>query len=273
MGLSSTDCIRGAAGRVEGVTLRERGGRQHVESVRTWSSAQTDAPLGSPKRVGAKLLATSVHRATTVYGYFPGIPNRGYRWFFGDGVSAGVIPTNGGLHCVFAACRPADYKTRFADARSGMAAILAGFDPEIAERLTAVAPERLRRFPGAPGHVRTRVGEGWALVGDAACFKDPATAHGITDALLDARSLANCLVRAETSAYAGERHAQSLRLFEISQKVASFDWSFDELQELHARLNACMKEEHATVTAGLPNTSLPSSALCSGEASFSEMNC
>ncbi len=127
-----TDCIRDAVGRVEGVTLQERGGRRHAIRADLVIGADGRASRIA-ERVGAKLLATSVHRATTVYGYFSGIPNRGYRWFFGNGISAGVIPTNGDLHCIFAACRPADYKTRFADTRGGMAAILAGFDPEIAD--------------------------------------------------------------------------------------------------------------------------------------------
>ena len=34
--------------------------------------------------------------------------------------------------------------------------------------------------------MRKAFGGGWALVGDARYFKDPVTAHGITDALRDA---------------------------------------------------------------------------------------
>jgi flavin-dependent dehydrogenase len=39
---------------------------------------------------------------------------------------------------------------------------------------------------GEPGYVRKAFRGGWALVGDAGYFADPVTAHGITDALLDA---------------------------------------------------------------------------------------
>ena len=198
--------------------------------------------------VGATLLAASPHRTATIYGYFPGIANLGYRWFFGDGASAGAIPTNEGLHCVFAACRPEDHKATFADPLDGMRAIARNFDPELAHCVAAGPAERLRRFPGAPGHVRARVGAGWALVGDAAFFKDPATAHGITDALLDAQSLSDALIRGDARTYAVERQAQSLALFGITQRIASFGWKLDELSLLHKRLNECLKLEQEGIS-------------------------
>ena len=53
---------------------------------------------------------------------------------------------------------------------------------------------RLRGFAGVPGHLRQSHGPGWALVGDAGYFKDPLTAHGITDALRDAELLARAIL-------------------------------------------------------------------------------
>ena len=52
----------------------------------------------------------------------------------------------------------------------------------------------LHGFPGQPGFFRRSHGPGWALVGDAGYFKDPITAHGITDALIDAEHLARAIV-------------------------------------------------------------------------------
>jgi flavin-dependent dehydrogenase len=105
--------------------------------------------------------------------------------------------------------------------------------------------------------MRARAGKGWALVGDAACFKDPATAHGITDALLDADALSRALARHGTpAAYRHERHAQSRPLFEVSQQIASFDWDFDVLRTLHETLNACMKAEQRALAAPNPSASL-----------------
>ena len=52
-------------------------------------------------------------------------------------------------------------------------------------------------FPGLTGYLREAAGPGWALVGDAGYFKDPITAHGITDALRDAEILARVVASAE----------------------------------------------------------------------------
>jgi 2-polyprenyl-6-methoxyphenol hydroxylase-like FAD-dependent oxidoreductase len=247
LGTVVEDCLW-AGDRVQGVVVRgPDGGRRALHA---------DLVIGADGRmskiaemVGAAPLVVSAQRAATLYGYFPGIPNQGYRWFFGDRVSSGVIPTNDGQHCVFAACRPADYKAHFAaDPLNGMAAILGGFDPDLAGRVLAAPSAQLRRFLGAPGHMRARAGEGWALAGDAACFKDPATAHGITDALLDADALSRALVRHGTAEiYRAERHAQSRALFEVTQQIASFDWDFDALKTLHETLNACMKSEQSAI--------------------------
>ena len=212
LGVSVEACLADAADRIVGVSVRRQDG--------TLFPVYADLVIGADGRtsrvaeaVGAELLSSSPHRATAVYGYFPGIPNRGYRWYFGAGVAGGAIPTNHGQHCVFASCRPEDYRARFAaDPHGGLCAIVGQFDPDLAESTRAAPAERLRRFPGAPGHIRARAGRGWALVGDAAFFKDPATAHGITDALLDAHHLSGLLGRdGGLERYRHERHAHGGR--------------------------------------------------------------
>ena len=55
---------------------------------------------------------------------------------------------------------------------------------------------RLRGFPGRQVMSDPAAGPGWALVGDAAYYKDPITAHGITDALRDAELLARAVLDA-----------------------------------------------------------------------------
>ena len=68
-------------------------------------------------------------------------------------------------------------------------------DAELAERIAAAEPvSPLRTFMGRPGHVRRSWGPGWALVGDAGYYKDPVSAHGITDALRDAELVARAAV-------------------------------------------------------------------------------
>ena len=123
--------------------------------------------------------------------------------------------------------------------------ILATWAPDIAADLSARGPtERLRRYTGAASHIRQCAGPGWALVGDAGYFKDPATAHGITDAFLDANRLAEAFsATGDPHNYQAERDQTAPIFFDLTQKIASFDWDIDDLKSLHMQLNACMKAE------------------------------
>lgn len=64
----------------------------------------------------------------------------------------------------------------------------------------------LGRSPGV-GFFRRAWGPGWALVGDAGYFKDPLTAHGITDALRDAELLARAILAGGDEALASYQTA------------------------------------------------------------------
>ena len=58
----------------------------------------------------------------------------------------------------------------------------------------APPPPACARFAGRPGYLRRAWGPGWALVGDAGSWKDPISAHGLTDALRDAELLARAIL-------------------------------------------------------------------------------
>jgi len=90
------------------------------------------------------------------------------------------------------------------------------------------------------------VGPGWALVGDAGYFKDPFTAHGITDALRDAELLAQAIVRGSAgamAAYRDTRDTLSCDLFEVTDRIASCQWEMSELSSLHRALSRAMSLE------------------------------
>jgi flavin-dependent dehydrogenase len=95
-------------------------------------------------------------------------------------------------------------------------------------------------------------------VGDAGYFKDPLTAHGITDALRDAELLSRAIVAGGThalAAYQRQRDALSLPFLRITDAVASFAWDIDEVKQLHADLSAAMKAEtdHVASLSPLPS--------------------
>jgi flavin-dependent dehydrogenase len=125
----------------------------------------------------------------------------------------------------------------------------ADFATEVSDA-TQLGP--FRGFAGEVGYFRQSFGPGWTLVGDAGYFKDPITAHGITDALRDAELLAQAVASGRADAfrrYQEERDALSEELFETTDAIASFAWDIDTLKSYHQRLNKTMKVENAALAA------------------------
>jgi menaquinone-9 beta-reductase len=234
---------------VTGVVARDAEGNSH--------GIKADIVIGADGRqstvarlAGARIYRRGKHAAGSVYGYFEGIADTGTRWYFADRSAAGAIPTNHGRHCVFASAPVADFAAIFKrNMQDGLLAVAQANSPDLARELAAAHPaERLRGYIGEPGFFRTSHGPGWALVGDAGYFKDPLTAHGITDAFRDAGLLAKAVIAGGASAlrrYQEQRDTLSAELFEVTDRIASFDWDMDIAQALHQRLSQAMKAECA----------------------------
>ena len=195
---------------------------------------------------GAQTMREGRHATAVVFGYFRGIALKGSHWWFRPGVSAGAIPTNRGRHCIFAAMPPTHLRGG-ADRMAAFRMVLREADPALAASIADSEPdEPLCVFAGRKGFLRQAFGPGWALVGDAGYFKDPLTAHGITDALRDAELLANAAAtgtEAGFADYAMTRDALSMPLFEVSDAIAALDWDLDQIKSLHQTLNVAMKRE------------------------------
>jgi flavin-dependent dehydrogenase len=134
------------------------------------------------------------------------------------------------------------------------------FDARLSEARQA---EPLRGSGGHLGFIKRSTGPGWALVGDAGYFKDPLTAHGITDALRDAELLARAVVSGTDAAlidYETTRNDLSRRLFELTDEIASFKWSHDSLQTLHRAFSTEMSREVRALAALEPLPGLSRSA-------------
>jgi 2-polyprenyl-6-methoxyphenol hydroxylase-like FAD-dependent oxidoreductase len=156
---------------------------------------------------------------------------------------------------VFAAISAERMRHELADgAGAAFRRVLARTAPGLADRLahrTAVGPPRV--FPGMTGYLRKAAGPGWALVGDAGYFKDPLTAHGITDAFRDAEILARVVTSAGPDAvgrYQAERDELSLRLFHVTERIASFAWTTESIGDHLLELTRAMAEETAAMTGG-----------------------
>ena len=181
-----------------------------------------------------------------VYGYYEQLERDGYHWHFGKSVAAGVIPTNDGQHCVFASVPGTAFRSTFRGNIDGaFLQVLSANSSHLSVDVSrAHLVGRLRGFAGSPGYLRRSSGPGWALVGDAGYFKDPLTAHGISDALRDAQLLSRAILDGRAlDGYQRERDILSEPLFHDTEAIASFQWDLDEIKTLHASLSASVRAE------------------------------
>ena len=265
-GVAVTDVERTGHGTVTGIVGRTRDGQPFRARARIVVGADGIRSTIA-ERVGAPVERIGTSAAAVTYGYWSGLATDGYEWNFRPDAASGVIPTNDGQVCVFASASPRRI------GRGGLeplVRIVAESSPDLASRLAAATPPRaLRTFTGQPGHVRRSWGRGWALVGDAGYFKDPLSAHGLTDALRDAELLARGIIAvvvdgaAEEDALAGyqaTRDALSAELFDVMDVIAGHRWTDDEIADLLLQLSAAMADEVDTLAA-LPAPPVPEAEL------------
>lgn len=243
-----------ADGRVVGIVAEDPSGTPLNFRARLVIGADG---LGSSvaRMAQARELHRGRHAGAAVYGYFPDLGNGGYHWLYRGKSAAGVIPTNDGLSAVFVQVPIARFDEAVrGDLEGTFRRELAEVSPRLAGRIGRPVP-RLFAFRGRPGYLRQAHGPGWALVGDAGFFRDPLTAHGMTDALRDAEGLAAAVLRGAESdfdAYQAERDALARPLLDITDSIVAFDWTLDEVQQLHLALNKAMKAEVAVIAGRSP---------------------
>lgn len=245
------ELMRASDGRVAGVRV-EDGNGQRTEIASEILVGADGLRSTVARLAGVDAYRTGEHASATVYGYFPGLEDDGFHWHFSRGASAGRLPTNEGLTCVFTATSARRFRDEVShDVAAGFVRVLGECAPSLAAAVAA-SPRAggLRGFAGQVGFLRRPWGPGFVLVGDASYFKDPITAHGITDALRDAELAAEAIVAGSDRAlarYHAMRDELALRLFEVTDRVASFEWSLPELEELHLALSDEMKREVAAM--------------------------
>ena len=249
-----TGLRRDRRGRIRGVVVERDGLARAIDAGIVLGADGVNSFVASD--VGAAAYRLGRHPGGVIFTRAQGLPADGYHWYFVPGASVGVIPTNGGESLVFAAMTHDRFMTRLRfDLAAGFAEILREASPALAGAMRALRVSPYRGFAGRPGHLRPAWGPGWALVGDAGYFKDPITAHGMTDALRDAELLARAVVAGTDAAleeYQQTRDDLSIRLLEISDDIAAYDWSVTELQALHKALSDEMAREVSHLRALAP---------------------
>jgi flavin-dependent dehydrogenase len=246
-GVRVVDLVRDDSGRVRGVAVERADGA--TARIAAGIVIGADGLRSTVARLaGAEVEHAGRHASGVVYGYWTGTGLEHTHWYYRKGIGVGAIPTNGGAACIFAGTSAASFRDEIRpDLAAGHRRLLEECAPELA---AALSDERrlgqLYAFAGHPGFLRRGWGPGWALVGDAGYFKDPITAHGMTDALRDAELLAVAVGAGSESALAGyqeQRDALALPLHDLSDRVAAFEWTLDEVRELHLALSREMNRE------------------------------
>ena len=251
-GVTVTELLRDEDGRVRGIRGTGAGGDLRLraavtvgaDGIRSVVAREAGAPVDRAGRAAGAIL----------YRHVAGLPAGGYEWAYGASAAAGLIPTNDGRTVVFVSTAPQRMRAlRKQGTDTAFRTLVAQAAPVFVDRVAAAdgAP-RTHGWGGVAGFVRRSWGPGWALVGDAGYFKDPITAHGITDALRDAELLADQILEAlagETPEavalcrYQAIRDRLSHRMFEATEAVAAYDWDVERAQRLLRQVSAAMSDE------------------------------
>jgi 2-polyprenyl-6-methoxyphenol hydroxylase-like FAD-dependent oxidoreductase len=251
-GTAVTGLLRDTHGGVTGVVTRARDGSVTAEAAGLVIGADGRHSLVADA-VGAPTEVSGRAATAFVYGYWAGLDVDGYEWFYVPGSSAGAIPTNDGLTCVFAGTEAAG-AARLVDAGGTAQAFRRLAErSSIASRLNAGKQiGGLRYARGLPGYLRRSWGSGWALLGDAGYWKDPLSTHGITDALRDAELLARAVREAPSggpsqlkalAAYQSARDQLARPMLSVTERIASHTWDLAEVRRLLIALASAMTDE------------------------------
>ena len=216
-------------GRVAGIRGHDSSGAAIEERSRVVVGAD-GARSFVARSVGAPMIDRRPASTVTIYSYWRGLPVDGLELYTRPGRFLVVAPTNDDL--TFAAVQlPV---SRAGEVRHDVTAAFLGAledAPSLAARVAEA--ERVERFRFAQipdSFIRRSSGPGWALVGDAACHKDPVTAQGMHDALRDADLLAAAIdaglagdLDAALAGYDDQRQQMSRPMYEHTATLADLE--------------------------------------------------
>ena len=196
---------------VEGLTFQD--GR--VTGIRAVSGVKERARIvigadGRNSRIARQVAAPVYEEVATLtcwyFSYWSGVEGDALELYLCDGRVMFAFPSNDELFAVFVSWPIEQLQSIRRDPENHMHRAI-GAIPSLGERVRdGTREERVYGATSLPNFLRQPFGEGWALVGDAGCHKDPYLALGICDALRDAELLGEALDEALTGTRA-EREA------------------------------------------------------------------
>jgi 2-polyprenyl-6-methoxyphenol hydroxylase-like FAD-dependent oxidoreductase len=186
--------------------------------------------------VGANAATSSPGTTCNYYTYWSGVPVSGVELSVRDGCFFVAAPTHGGETVLNVGWKRAEFERVRSEIETSYFAALE-LVPDLARRVHA--GRRASRWFGTselPSFVRQGSGPGWALAGDARCHMDPITAQGMSNAFLDAETLAKVVDETWTAAsnspavldsalatYALERELAVRPMYELTTLMATLE--------------------------------------------------
>ncbi|MEO9826347.1 MAG: NAD(P)/FAD-dependent oxidoreductase [Paracoccaceae bacterium] len=256
---SFKDVIRNAEGRVTGAVLSSDEDELIVKAPLVVGADGMRSTVA--RRVGAAMQKEAKNALGHIYSYYRGLPLAESHLFFGPGALIASTPTDHGADIVIATITPEKLRQMRLEVgdRGALERLAVLANPEFANLLgKAEMIEPVRAFSGTKGFSRNCAGPGWALVGDAGYFRDPVTAHGITDAFRDAELLANAAGKGDAALtdYQLKRDEITRDIWEITDQIAAFDMRLEELQTAYHRLSRAMRAEQEWMASEFDPTAL-----------------
>jgi flavin-dependent dehydrogenase len=261
METSVTDLLRDETGRITGVRLRGPGGDATEETAQIVIGA--DGRTGIVGRsVDADYRDHHEIHGTGLFAYFDDFDYTSEAAATVDGAFLFAFPTGPRSACIGTEVDRSHEDKVHADPEAAFWERIA-LDDDLHTRVKAATRDGRWRIGDLPeGWFRHAAGSGWALVGDAACLKDPLLGHGITDAFVGAELLAAAvhegLAGGDLDASLGRydealwRHLRPI--YEASRDAASsFEKTGDQLFEAIMPAQMLIGEEAVMVDGGGPS--------------------
>ena len=236
LGVTVTDVMREADGRVTGVKLRDAEGNASEESAAIVIGADGRTSTVAKAVRPAERDRHKMHGAA-VFAYFDNLDCPNEETCLKDGTFMFIFPTKERAACVGAAFNVKYEEETKADPEAMFWKYMA-LQPGWEERIKAATRDgRWRLGELRDGYFRHAGGDGWALVGDAACLKDPLPGHGITDSFLGAELLSRAIdegFRSGDMPAAMARYDDALwrllrPVYELTVSAATYDKTGDEI--------------------------------------------
>jgi flavin-dependent dehydrogenase len=204
--------------------------------------------------------------ACAYYSYFSGVSQDDIELYVRDHCAFGGAPTNDGLHLVMVNWPASDFPRVRADVEGHVWPALE-HSPDFAARVRGGRrEEKWYGTAGVRGYFRKPHGRGWALVGDASYDRDPITAQGISDAFIDAESLAEAVssvlsgdgtFEKRLAAHETARNERVRPMYEFTTELAALEPPAPEMQALFGALRGNQDATNAflsAITGAIPLT-------------------